>query len=183
MNRYRNCLVALITSVITLGANLAIAQQHSEAVPDSAAPSEPVPRSTMSMDKIKEIIAKIDEAVEEENGNLTFHYDGAPLMLISDETVDRMRIVSPVIEASQMTQEQIVASLISNYHLALDARYAIGGGILYSAYIHPLADLTEKQLVSAVRQVASLRNTFGQGYSSGELSFGAQSGNKERVDI
>jgi len=93
-----------------------------------------------------------------------------------------MRIVAPVIEATQLTEEQILSSMISNYHLALDARYAIGDGILYSVYIHPLAELTETQLVSAVRQVATLRNTFGNGYTSGELTFGVEA-QEERLDI
>jgi len=94
-----------------------------------------------------------------------------------------MRLVSPVIEASNMSEQQIIASLVSNYHLALDARYAIGSGVLFSTYIHPLAELTESQLISAVRQVATLSKTFGTTYTSGELSFGVQAEEEERIEI
>jgi len=180
LNRQLNIFAACcIISTLSLGTALA---QLNEPTPQDITPEEPVEIEVMTPSKIKKIINEIAEEVEEQNGNLTFYYNGATLALLSDSEANRMRIVAPVIEATQLTEEQILSSMISNYHLALDARYAIGDGILYSVYIHPLAELTETQLVSAVRQVATLRNTFGNGYTSGELTFGVEA-QEERLDI
>jgi len=41
----------------------------------------------------------------------------------------------------------------------------------FAAFIHPLSPLTAEQVVSAIRQVASARATFGDSYSSGGLFF------------
>jgi len=59
----------------------------------------------------------------------------------------------------------------ANFHTALDSKYAISNNILWSAFIHPLKELTERQLIDAVSQVYSAARTFGSSYSSGALSF------------
>jgi len=53
----------------------------------------------------------------------------------------------------------------------LDSKYAIGEGLVWSAFIHPLGELTEDQFLSAVSQVYSGVQTFGTYYSSGVLNF------------
>jgi hypothetical protein len=60
----------------------------------------------------------------------------------------------------------------SNFHKALDARYAESNDILYSAFIHPLSALSETELIKALDQVATLALTFGTSYTSGELTYG-----------
>ena len=103
--------------------------------------------------------------------------------MISDTAANRMRLASAVVNASDMSDEQIISSLVSNYHLALDARYAIGNGVLFSTYIHPMAELTKTQLLSAIRQVSTLNKTFGTSYTSGELSFAVQPPPEERIEL
>jgi len=66
---------------------------------------------------------------------------------------------------------QVQKCMEANFHTALDSRYAISEGILWSAFIHPLKELTEAQVVDAVNQVYSAAKTFGTYYSSGSLSF------------
>lgn len=142
----------------------------------------PKAHSGMSPNRLIETISSLGkDVVVNKNGNITFTYDGAQLIAMVAEEANRMRLVSPVISATDLNEAQLAATLVSNYHLALDARYAVGDGVLYSAYIHPLKELTMQQLISAIRQVATLRNTFGTSYTSGELSFGIQSAN--RIDI
>jgi hypothetical protein len=109
-----------------------------------------------------------------ENGVVEFAFNGVTMYLISDTTHDRMRIVAPVVEYAKLTKAQIDSVMESNYHRALDARYAVSDGVLFSVYIHPLAELTEKQIRSAVEQVSVLALTFGTEYSSGQLNFGGQ---------
>ncbi len=45
--------------------------------------------------------------------------------------------------------------------------------VLYSAFIHPMSELSRWQIKSAVEQVANLASSFGGDYSSGLLTFGA----------
>lgn len=137
----------------------------------------------MTRARLIETLRQISDTTEElSNGVVTLTVNDAQLLVMIAEQANRMRVVSPVIQAAELTQEQMAAVMVSNYHLALDARYAVGEGILYSAYIHPLKELTTEQVESAIRQVATLRNTFGTSYTSGELSFGVQQ-ESERIDI
>jgi len=59
----------------------------------------------------------------------------------------------------------------SNFHLALDARYAVSDDVLYAAFIHPLSSLCKEDFESALKQVYNLVATFGKTYSSGQLEF------------
>ena len=105
-------------------------------------------------------------------GMLEFEYAGVELVCISDLSFGRMRIVSPITPVAKLTSEQVGSILEANFHTALDARYATSHGVLYAAFIHPMASLTEAELRSAVRQVASLASSFGTEYTSGELVYG-----------
>lgn len=136
----------------------------------------------MTLEKLTAIINEVGNNVEVQNGgSITFTFNEAQLIAVVAEQANRMRLIAPIVAAGDLTADQMAATLVSNYHLALDARYAVGEGVLYSAYIHPLKELTSNQLVSAIRQVATLRNTFGTSYTSGEMSFGVQT--EERIDI
>ncbi len=53
----------------------------------------------------------------------------------------------------------------------LDAKYAISDEILWAVFIHPLKELSDKQISSAIKQVYSSAITFGTSYSSGNLVF------------
>lgn len=98
-----------------------------------------------------------------------------PLVLVlTDERADRMRIMMPIRKFDPERLEDLQLALIAlqaNYDRALDARYAVQDGVLWSAFIHPLSSLTAKDLASAVRQVQGLRDNTGTTYSSGELLF------------
>ena len=128
----------------------------------------------MTQQEMELIVAELASESSGGEGLVQFIYNEVAMLLISDAQHNRMRIVAPIIEANQLTQEHLYASLISNYHLALDARYALSDGVLYSTYIHPLKELTRGQIESALRQVSTLAQTFGTDYTSGELSYGTQ---------
>jgi len=104
-------------------------------------------------------------------GFLEFDYGGVKMMVISDVTHDRMRIVTPVAKYEELSKAQIDKIMQANFHSALDARYAVSSGVLFSAYIHPLSPLTREMIESALTQVANLAQSFGTEYSSGELTF------------
>lgn len=160
----------------------------------SAQSSEPVEpekkiarEAPMTQSRLTEIVKNLVNETQGTGNVLVFAFDGISITMVSDSTANRMRLIAPVIEADKLTEQQVAATLVSNYHLALDARYAIGDGVLVSTFIHPLAELSQSQLLSAIRQVATLNKTFGTTYSSGELSYGAQQqeeeGEEELIDI
>jgi len=144
-------------------------------------PDKPEASKGMTQTQMAIIISDLTGEYEGELNNIQFTYNNVFMALISDATNNRMRIIAPVAEVKDLSQEHLLATLASNFHLALDARYAIGNGILYSTYIHPLKELNKDQLESAVRQVSTLSATFGSTYTSGELSYGVRSAPQEEI--
>ena len=102
-------------------------------------------------------------ADQAEGGEHAWHfiYRGVQMACMTDSGYGRMRIVAPIIEASELRPDHMYAMLDANYHSALDARYAISDGMVMVAFIHPLAPLDEGLVESAMRQVASAVKTFG----------------------
>lgn len=125
----------------------------------------------MTQDEMEKVVIESVDVIEQKKGYVVFLYKKVRMALISDVTHDRMRIIAPVTEYSKLTLEQVNKVMESNYHKALDARYATSDDILYSAFIHPMSPLSANELTNALNQVATLALTFGNSYSSGELSF------------
>jgi Cu2+-containing amine oxidase len=137
----------------------------------SAYGAEPT-RAEMTPERLQEVISEIAGPVETQANVLVFSLAEREFYCIFDTAADRMRIVSPIAQVADLSPEQIITALAANYHTALDARYAMADGIMYSAYIHPLSPLTDDELRSAIEQVARANLTFGTSYSSTDLSFG-----------
>ncbi|WOO43256.1 hypothetical protein [Rubellicoccus peritrichatus] len=129
----------------------------------------PEPMTGADLHRIIETVA--DESEGDANV-IQFIVKDIPLICIYDETHNRMRIISPVIQFDDVTEAQKDAMLESNFHGALDARYATSNGTVYAAFIHPLSSLNDQEVISAIYQVMSLQQTFGTEYSSGLLTFG-----------
>ena len=131
-------------------------------------------RSNASMDqaRLEDIVKQLAEHSSGTGGVVEFQYNKVKMYLISDVDHNRMRIIAPIVEYKKLTQPQIDAVMNANFHDALDARYAVSKDVLYSAFIHPLKELTENQVLGAVLQVSNLALSFGYGYTSGTLSYG-----------
>jgi len=174
----------LLFSILTMGSTVLHAQNEQApeepnppeiAAPDSVEPELVAPTRTikpMNVERIIQLILDLDGDAKIDGNAVEFTFAERTLVMVAAPQANRMRIISGVIEAQELSDEQLLATLVSNYHLALDARYAVGNGVLFSTYVHPLAELNEELLLSAIRQVASLAETFGSTYTSGELSFG-----------
>jgi len=111
-----------------------------EASPKS---SESVPGVDMTQSQMAEIVTELVGEYEGAPNNLQFVYNDVQIALISDKDNNRMRLLAPIVSVNDLTDELLQASMVSNFHLALDARYAIGNGILYATYVHPLRELTK----------------------------------------
>lgn len=100
------------------------------------------------------------------------------ITVITDTNADRMRIVIPIRKADDLNQEEMYRILQANYDSALDARYAIGQGILWSTFIHPLSSLNDKDFLSGMGQTINIVTTYGKTYSSGMFTFGGGDSNE-----
>ena len=102
---------------------------------------------------------------------MEFEFEGIGLALVYDENANRMRVISPICDQGECAADAVEKAMEANFHTALDARYALSRGVVWSAFIHPLSSLDEELLVSAIQQVATAKTTFGDDYSSGQWAF------------
>ena len=130
--------------------------------------------SAMTQDEMEKAVAGIVEVEEAKKGYVVFEHKNVKMALISDVNHDRMRIIAPITKYSELTLDQVKNMMESNFHKALDARYAESNDVVYSAFIHPMSPLSEAELIKALDQVATLALTFGTSYTSGELSYGGK---------
>jgi len=133
----------------------------------------------------KMTITKLDSIIKNvtTNSRWTFLINEIPMVVIADSTHNRMRILSPITEQSRLTEDLKTASLMANFHTALDIKYAIANEILWSTYIHPLKELSENQLIDAFSQVYYGNVNFGTTFSSGSLIFPGRNPNREEGDL
>ena len=100
-----------------------------------------------------------------------------PIMVVlTDDRSDRMRLMMPIRKFDPRKAQDLRLALIalhSNYDRALDARYALQDGVLWSVFIHPLESLTEGDLKNGINQVRALRKNTGTTFTSSELLFGS----------
>lgn len=127
--------------------------------------------STMTQETMEKIVSSKVEIVKQNKGFMLFKYNKINMALISDVKHDRMRIISAITDYPKINEKIKDKLMQSNFHSALDARYAVSRDVLYSAFIHPLSSLSKNELISALNQVASLAKTYGSTFSSGGLVF------------
>ena len=146
--------------------------------------TEPEQAKTCSMNnsRLEAIIRRLDKTPEGSNGMWQLKVGNHAVTIITDETADRMRIVIPITETSELSEKHLYRIMQANFDSALDARYAIAKEILWSAYIHPLSTLSDEDFLSGLGQTVNLVDTFGSSFSSGSSTFigGDSSGLKER---
>lgn len=125
----------------------------------------------MNNEKLHSIIYTLSDKVEGTNGSWKFIIDSTLFICLTDELHNRMRIISPIDQVENLSNEQIMRCMEANFHTALDVRYSVSDQVLWSAFIHPLKELTKEQVISGMSQVYSCVKTFGSTYSSGTLNF------------
>ncbi len=126
----------------------------------------------MTNARLEAILKTVEPNVKGGNGRWEMVRDGVPVMVLTDESHNRMRVIAPASELKQVDQQILMRMMEANFARALDARYAIFQGIVWAAFIHPLDSLRERDFISGLQQVISLVKTTGTTYSSSELQFG-----------
>jgi hypothetical protein len=125
----------------------------------------------MNNEKLEEIYTASSDSINGKLGGWQFFIKNIPIISITDENHNRMRIISPIREANNLSEDLIQAALVANFHTALDVKYAVSEGILWSVFIHPLKELTTHQVEDAVSQVYHANINFGSSFASTSLSF------------
>ncbi len=134
----------------------------------------------MNPKKLYEVISKVADTLTANGQTIQFSYKERPLILVYDENANRMRIISPIIETKELEEEQLLNMLVANFHSALDVKYALSDEIIWSVFLHPLRELSERQVLDAISQVHAASVTFGSTYSSTSLVF---PGNTKKKDV
>ncbi len=169
-----------IPSVATIAsAQDAVPLPLEEAEPDSAPDAEDAPPTIAAAIDLLTVVTMIDEDASITGNGATFEVDGTPVTLVFDVNADRMRLFTRVASSDGLSGAQLKRLLQANFDTALDARYAIAGGQVWSTYMHPLVSLSQDDFVSAIAQTVTLARTYGTTFSSGALSFGAGDSNAE----
>ena len=136
---------------------------------DSAAPLIEGP---MTIDRMAEIIFGLDPDAQSAGTSFQMTVDDIPILIVTDPGADRMRAMIPIRSADAMTPEDLMRVMQANFDTALDARYAIAQGRLWSTFIHPLAALNKNQFISGLGQTVNLAQTYGTLFTGGAMSFG-----------
>ncbi len=137
----------------------------------------------MDNQKLEELLSKHADSVVGISGRWQVTYKELPMMVITDETNNRMRIIAPIVDVDQLSKDVLLDCLAANFHSALDVKYALSNDIIWSVYIHPLSPLTEMEVESAVSQVYYAAATFGNTYTSTPLVFGGANGEPQEPEI
>ncbi|MEX2187404.1 MAG: hypothetical protein WD875_11440 [Pirellulales bacterium] len=129
------------------------------------------PVALMDNEQLGEVLEDNCRMIDARPGRWLVEFAGRRMLVVTDEVQDRMRIMSIVASCEDLRPREFRVLLAANFDRTLDARYAIAGGYLWSAYLHPLADLTEEQVAAGLRQVAALAENYGTTYAASELAF------------
>jgi len=120
-------------------------------------------------------------ALEGTDGVWRADVDDLLLYVFTDEHHDRMRIMIPIGEVNLDDTALLRTLLSANFDRALDAKYALNDGVLWSTFLHRLSWLSEASLDAALEQVITLARNTGSTFASSELVF-ASPGERDAID-
>ena len=165
--------VHALAAVLVLLAGPAAAQTGPETRPET----RPQPRAAqpdaaaMTPARMAGILREIDPEAETAPNAMALRLDDVPVTVIFDQPANRMRAIVPIASAGSLGAEDLMRLMQANFDSALDARYAIADGRIWAVFVHPLAELDRRQLISGVAQTVALAQTYGTTYSSTDMMF------------
>lgn len=177
----RNPMLSVIALLTLFTVNMAMAAPETpRTAPEATPPAQAAPQAEpMSLERLDRLIRGIDEKVQREGAQWRFTFAEHTLLAVADGQANRMRVMVPVTKADALTREALYRTLQADFDAALDARYAIANGLIWSVFLHPLGSLHDDDFLSGVAQVITAARTFGTTYSSGSLVFGGGDSNDE----
>jgi hypothetical protein len=156
-------------TIVSLSAPLAVAQT----APETTVPEPETGVETfMTPDFLNAILLEIDPSALVGPGGVQLVVDDVPVTVLHDPDADRMRVLVPIASVSSSTPAELLRLMQANFDTALDARYAVADGRIWSVFMHPMAELDAARLISGVAQTVSLAQTYGTTYASSQMLFG-----------
>ncbi len=152
------------------GGTLAILTLKQDAPTDP--PLSKATPQTMTPDSLDIIIKKIDPEAKRDTNLWQFTVLERQVYIVVDPQADRMRVMSPITQASNITPALYQRMMQANFDAALDARYAVAQDLVWSVFIHPLGSLSERELLSGTAQTVTAAVNFGTSFSSGAVVYG-----------
>ncbi len=137
----------------------------------------------MNNEKLDALIKRFDKDATTKPGFWQFKHEDMVIYVITDEEANRMRTIVQVADSAQLEKEHLYRLMQANFDSALDARYAIAQGSVWSAFLHPLGSLSEHDFFSGLAQVITLARTFGTSFSSGALTYGGGDSQAEQEKL
>lgn len=126
----------------------------------------------MTLDRLAEIVVALDSDARVEGTQMALTVEDRPVLIVTDPVADRMRAMVPITQAGGLSAARLRRLMQANFDSALDARYAIANGLLWAAFIHPLAPLEKDQFISGLGQAVNAAETYGTLYTGGAMQFG-----------
>jgi hypothetical protein len=127
----------------------------------------------MNNERMHDLLQRIDPELQGQLGSWVISHDTIKAQVITDERADRMRVIVPIIKLEDIEEGELLRLMQANFDSSLDARYSVANGVVWSAFIHPLSELSDEEFISGLAQAITAANTFGSTYSSGALIFGS----------
>jgi len=120
---------------------------------------------------LEHVIISMTDSLAGSPGQWRFKVGDMWMMCMTDAKQNRMRIMTPIIDVADMHDGELEKCMEANFRSVLDVKYCIADGILWSAYIHPLKELSPGQIEDAIKQVYIASATYGSIYTSSDLYF------------
>lgn len=131
----------------------------------------------MNYERLGKILFALDPEAQPNGPGFELTLGDVPVLVIADEAADRMRAMVAIRGVDGLTAQDLHRMMQANFDDALDARYAIANGTLWSVFIHPLSSLERDQLISGLAQTVNIALTYGTLYSGGGMQFGGGDSN------
>lgn len=168
-------------TLLGLGVCSYAASQNVDPDANNERPETDTSAGKMTEDRLAELILIVDKNAVRDGTTWLFTIEGLDAVVVYDLNADRMRIMIPVVEATDLEPEELMRMMQANFDSALDARYAIARGMVWGTFIHPLSPLTDEEFLVGLGQTINVVLSYGGSYSSGMFVFGSgDSGDIER---
>ncbi|MEM6391332.1 MAG: type III secretion system chaperone [Planctomycetota bacterium] len=165
--------LALSATAVLVVLSLSHAVAHDAgAANDAPAAAVQAPTDNAQLDAWLRALVEQPDHIQGGNGVWQFTYADEAVVMMTDERANRMRIMTAVGPAHELPDDELIVLMAANFDRALDARYCLGRGQLWSAFIHPLGDLSAPTFADALNQVVTLKKNYGTTYSSTGMLFG-----------
>jgi hypothetical protein len=126
----------------------------------------------MTVARLGQIVTALDPSAVQHGYGWRMQIGGQVTLLTADAAAGRLRAMMPIGRAGDMDEADLRRMMQANFDSALDGRYAIARGLVWSVFVHPLRGLEKNHLIGGLAQAATLARTHGTIYSGGGAQFG-----------